>query len=76
MTNSEPVFYTSLIKSNHKIFLKAKIMYDMLYHFELQMAGAILLTAMLVGGIYLWVKRRRERLDEQNDISDDDSHLI
>ena len=31
----------------------------MLYHFELQMAGAILLTAMLIGGIYLWMKRRR-----------------
>ena len=31
----------------------------MLYHFELQMAGAVLLTAMLVGGISLWIKRRR-----------------
>lgn len=33
----------------------------MLYHFELQMAGVILLTAMAVGGISLWLKRRRER---------------
>ena len=39
----------------------------MLYHFELQMAGAILLTAMLVGGITLWIKRRRaqRQLEEQ-----------
>jgi len=31
----------------------------MLYHFELQMAGVILLTAMTVGGISLWLKRRK-----------------
>ena len=42
----------------------------MLYHFELQMAGAILLTAMLVCGISLWIKRRREqgREDAENDL--------
>ena len=33
----------------------------MLYHFELQMAGVILLTAMAVGGISLWLKRRKEQ---------------
>ena len=33
----------------------------MLYHFELQMAGVILLTAMTVGGISLWLKRRRDK---------------
>lgn len=33
----------------------------MLYSFELQMAGVILLTAMAIGGISLWIKRRRER---------------
>ena len=31
----------------------------MLYHFELQMAGVILLTAMAMGGISLWLKRRK-----------------
>ncbi|MCV0410018.1 hypothetical protein [Nitrosopumilus sp.] len=31
----------------------------MLYHFELQMAGVILLTAMTIGGISLWLKRRK-----------------
>ena len=33
----------------------------MLYHFELQMAGVILLTAMTAGGISLWLKKRRAR---------------
>lgn len=33
----------------------------MLYHFELQMAGVVLLTAMAAGGVSLWLKRRRER---------------
>ena len=32
-----------------------------LYSLELQMAGVILLTAMAIGGISLWIKRRRER---------------
>ncbi|MFB5597958.1 MAG: hypothetical protein ACE5RJ_02945 [Nitrosopumilaceae archaeon] len=31
----------------------------MLYSFELQMAGIILLTAMAAGGISLWLKRRK-----------------
>ncbi len=33
----------------------------MFYSVELQMAGVILLTAMAVGGISLWIKRRREQ---------------
>lgn len=32
----------------------------MMYSLELQMAGAILLSAMTVCGISLWLKRRRE----------------
>ena len=31
----------------------------MLYNFELQLLGAILLPVMLVAGIVLWYKRRR-----------------
>jgi hypothetical protein len=31
----------------------------MFYSFELQMAGVILFTAMLAGGISLWLKRRK-----------------
>ena len=37
----------------------------MFYHFELQMAGVILLTAMAAGGISLWLKRRRDRINEE-----------
>lgn len=33
----------------------------MFYSLELQMAGVILLTAMAVGGVSLWIKRRREQ---------------
>ncbi|MDX1533924.1 MAG: hypothetical protein R3230_06950 [Nitrosopumilaceae archaeon] len=29
------------------------------------MAGVILLTAMLAGGISLWIKRRRDRIREE-----------
>lgn len=41
----------------------------MLYYFELQLAGIILLTAMAAGGISLWLKRRRDQLrqiEEEN----------
>ena len=37
------------------------ILLCVLYQVELQMAGVILLTAMTVGGITLWLKRRKER---------------
>jgi len=33
----------------------------MFYSVELQMAGVILLSAMAVGGVSLWFKRRREQ---------------
>ncbi len=45
----------------------------MLYSFELQMAGVILLTAMAAGGISLWLKRRKERKDLENIATKDDS---
>ena len=32
----------------------------MLYHFELMMAGWVLLSAMAVGAVWLHIKRRRE----------------
>ena len=47
----------------------------MLYSFELQMAGVILLTAMGAGGISLWIKKRRaqKELDEaENDDAQND----
>lgn len=43
----------------------------MLYHFELQMAGVILLTAMTVGGISLWLKRRKDRLNEEDKLNEE-----
>jgi len=49
----------------------------MFYSFELQMAGVILLTAMLAGGISLWLKRRKlekeslEKESIQQDMSED-----
>lgn len=36
----------------------------MFYAFELQLAGIILLTAMAAGGISLWFKRRRDKLNQ------------
>ena len=44
----------------------------MLYSVELQMAGVILLTAMTVGGISLWVKRRREKNTLESSENDDE----
>ena len=47
----------------------------MFYSFELQMAGVILFTAMLAGGISLWLKRRKleKESDEslEQDVSED-----
>ena len=47
----------------------------MFYSFELQMAGLILFTAMLAGGISLWLKRRKleKESDEslEQDVSED-----
>ena len=44
----------------------------MLYHFELQLAGIILLTAMTVGGISLWLKRRKMNKELQ-ELAESDS---
>jgi len=43
----------------------------MLYNFELQMMGVILLTAMVVGGISLWYKRRKLRKELEAQENDD-----
>jgi len=49
----------------------------MLYHFELMMAGWVLLTAMLAGGIWMYIKRKRETAADAEvsiaDIRDDDA---
>lgn len=46
----------------------------MLYSLELQMAGVILLSAMTVGGISLWLKRRKEQ--QKLDAYDDEAQNI
>ena len=51
-------------------------MFGMLYNFELQMMGVILLTAMTVGGLSLWLKRRKERKKLENDTTNDDSQNL
>lgn len=42
-----------------------------LYYFELQLAGIILLTAMAIGGVSLWIKRRREKQDIEQTADDE-----
>ena len=44
----------------------------MLYSFELQMMGVILLTAMTVGGISLWIKRRKLRKELEKSAENDE----
>ena len=42
-----------------------------LYQFELQLVGVILLSAMAAGGLSLWIKRRKTQQDlDQNKLSD------
>jgi len=43
----------------------------MLYSFELQMMGVILLSAMGAGGISLWYKRRKIRKEFEATQNDD-----
>jgi len=45
----------------------------MLYSFELQMMGVILLTAMTVGGISLWFKRRKARKEQEETAENDEA---
>ena len=48
----------------------------MLYHFELQMVGVILFSAMAAGGVSLWLKKRRmqKELEENVEEYGDNSH--
>ncbi|PIW32408.1 MAG: hypothetical protein COW27_04215 [Nitrosopumilales archaeon CG15_BIG_FIL_POST_REV_8_21_14_020_37_12] len=60
---------------DQKIFLKRKNTSCVLYHFELQLAGVILLSAMTVGGISLWLKRRKARQESEH-VHNDESASI
>ena len=46
----------------------------MLYSFELQMMGVILITAMTAGGISLWYKRQKIRKELEGGTNDDTSN--
>ena len=43
----------------------------MFYSFELQMVGVILFTAMLAGGISLWLKRRKLEKESNESLEQD-----
>ena len=48
----------------------------MFYSVELQMAGVILLTAMAVGGISLWLKRRKIEKENSESVEEDISENL
>ena len=48
----------------------------MLYSFELQMMGIILLTAMTVGGISMWLKRRKLRKELEKSSDNDEAQNL
>tara|TARA_B100001167_G_scaffold80768_1_gene48331 strand:- start:85 stop:231 length:147 start_codon:yes stop_codon:yes gene_type:complete len=48
----------------------------MFYSFELQMAGVILFTAMLAGGISLWLKRRKLEKESTESVKQDVSESL
>ena len=45
----------------------------MLYHFELQMAGVILVNCYGIGGISLWIKRRERPKSIESTSKNDDT---
>ncbi|MFQ5573627.1 MAG: hypothetical protein ACE5EJ_05205 [Nitrosopumilaceae archaeon] len=47
----------------------------MLYEFELQLAGMILLTAMAAGGISLWLKRRHDQKSQLEETESEEQNL-
>ena len=48
----------------------------MLYHFELQMVGVILLPVMTALGIYLWFKRRKMQKELKETEENDEAQKI
>ena len=47
----------------------------MLYNVELQMAGIILFSAMIAGGIVMMYRRKRALSEGEDGIQDTDEHL-
>jgi len=47
----------------------------MLYHFELQMLGVILLPVMLAAGIFMWFKRNNANQELSDTESTDSTNI-
>ena len=47
----------------------------MLYNFELQMAGIILFSAMIAGGVAMWYRRRRALSEGEDGVQDTSDNL-
>jgi len=47
----------------------------MLYHFELQMLGVILLPVMLAAGIFMWFKRKKATQELSDTESADSTNI-
>jgi len=47
----------------------------MFYQFELFLVGAILLTAMTMGGISLWWRRRNAQIKQMEQSENEESNL-
>ena len=47
----------------------------MLYHFEIQLLGAIILPVMLAGGIVMWYKRRKANQELEKAESEESQNL-
>lgn len=64
------------LADTHGFLSYIRIHERVLYHFELQMAGVILFSAMIAGGILMWYRRRKQsaedaELDPNNSIQND-----
>ena len=64
------------IGTKHNVFFKYWCRNIMFYSVELQMAGVILLTAMAVGGISLWLKRRKIEKETSESVEEDISENL
>ena len=57
-------------------YLNVLIRIIMFYSVELQMAGVILFAAMAVGGISLWLKRRKLEKEQSQSVEDEISENL
>lgn len=58
-----------------KIYHQEYFITIVFYSFELQLAGVILLSAMTAGGISLWLKRRREKINQVDETKTEEQNI-